>query len=138
MLSGLSFLVLGFADKVWNPALGAAFLAERPQFNVLRHGFGLEWFTDERFVLLGGIVEAGIGALLVSGLLTRVAILAMWVPFNLPVPFLPAVEMLGHLPIFGVMYLLLVYGAGGVRREARLPTEEEREARRPPRGREAA
>lgn len=121
VLSGLSFLVLGFADKVWNPALGAAFLAERPQFNVLRHGFGLEWFTDERFVLLGGIVEAGIGALLVSGLLTRVVILAMWVPFNLPVPFLPAVEMLGHLPIFGVMYLLLVYGAGAVGREARLP-----------------
>jgi hypothetical protein len=32
--------------------------------------------------------------------------------------------MLGHLPIFGIMYLLLVYGSGSPSRHARLPTEE--------------
>jgi hypothetical protein len=64
---------------------------------------------------------------LISGRLTRVVILGMWLPFNLTVPFLPPVEMLGHLPIFGIMYLLLVYGSGSPSRHARLPTEEERE-----------
>jgi NADH dehydrogenase len=49
--------------------------------------------------------------LLVSGILTRVVILGMWVPFNVGVPFLPPQELIGHLPIFGIMYLLFVDGA---------------------------
>jgi hypothetical protein len=56
------------------------------------------------------LVEGVIGVLLLSGLLTRVVILFMWVPFNLGTPFLPPQELLGHLPIFAIMYLLLVYG----------------------------
>jgi hypothetical protein len=39
-------------------------------------------------VLAAGLVEGTIGVLLISGLLTRVVILAMWVPFNLGIPFL--------------------------------------------------
>ena len=62
-------------------------------------------------MLLAGIVEGVIGVLLVSGLLTRVVILFMWVPFQLGVPFLPP-QLLGHLPIFAIMYLLLVHGPG--------------------------
>jgi hypothetical protein len=54
---------------------------------------------------------ATIGILLLTGVLTRVVILAMWVPFNLTVPLLPPIDLLGHLPIFGIMSLLLLYGA---------------------------
>jgi hypothetical protein len=116
VFSGRTAVVVGamgtalaaFYVALLNPDLGESFLAGRLQFNVLRP-LGI---SDQQFVLLGGVVEGSIGALLVSGLLTRVVILSMWVPFNLTVPFLPAVEMIGHLPIFGVMYLLLVYGAG--------------------------
>ncbi len=28
----------------------------------------------------------------------------MWVPFNLGIPFLPLQELLGHLPIFGIVW----------------------------------
>jgi hypothetical protein len=41
-----------------------------------------------------------------------VVILFMWVPFNVGVPFLPPQELIGHLPIFGIMYFLLVHSAG--------------------------
>ena len=127
LLSGLSFLMLGFADKVWNPDLGQSFLADHPGFNLPRQ-LGFSWFTDERFIMAAGIVEASIGALLLAGFLTRVVILGMWLPFNLTVPFLPPVEMIGHLPIFGVMYVLLVYGSGSAASGAHLPTEAERAA----------
>jgi uncharacterized membrane protein YphA (DoxX/SURF4 family) len=123
VLSGVSFLSLGLIDKMWTPHMGLAFLQEYPHFNVLRLA-GLQWATDDMFLLLAGCVETTVGALLISGRLTRVVILGMWLPFNLTVPFLPPEEMLGHLPIFGIMYMLLVYGSGSPSKHARLPTEE--------------
>jgi len=38
-------------------------------------------------------------------------IIAMWLPFNATVPFLPPQELLYHLPFFAIMYFLLVHGA---------------------------
>ncbi len=112
IITGLSIVAPALGEKLWNPELGAAFLAHHPEFNFLRTYLGLTWFTDERFVLVAGLAEAIIGILLASGLLTRVVILGMWLPFNAGLPFLPPQELLGHLPIFGIMYLLLVHSAG--------------------------
>jgi hypothetical protein len=78
----------------------------------MRTFLGQAWFTDELFVLAAGVAEGVIGILLISGLLTRVVIIGMWVPFNITVPFLPPTELLGHLPIFGIMYVLLVHSSG--------------------------
>lgn len=111
VLSGVSVVALALGEKIWNPDLGAAFMAEHPHFNLFRT-FGLADVSDDQFVLLSGLVEGTIGVLLISGLLTRVVILFMWVPFNLGTPFLPSQELIGHLPIFAVMYLLLIHGAG--------------------------
>jgi hypothetical protein len=36
----------------------------------------------------------------------------MWAPFHFGIPLLPSQELVGHLPIFGIMYLLPVHGAG--------------------------
>ncbi|MFO7170004.1 MAG: hypothetical protein DIU80_018430 [Chloroflexota bacterium] len=105
VLAGLSVAVLAFSEKLLNPDLGVAFLREYPHFNVART-LGLAWFTDERFVLAAGVVELAIGAALIAGVLPRLVIFAMFVPFNLTIPFLPATELLGHLPIFAVMYVL--------------------------------
>lgn len=112
VISGLAIIAPGLDEKVWNPTLGAQFLAQYPNFNFMRSVVGLQGFTDEYFVLAAGTVEATIGILLVSGLLTRVVILGMWLPFNIGVPFLPPQELIGHLPIFGIMYFLLVHSAG--------------------------
>ncbi|MEN9937461.1 MAG: hypothetical protein RLZZ387_4040 [Chloroflexota bacterium] len=108
LFAALSIVVLSFSEKLLNPGLGVAFLREYPHFNVARSlGFG--WFTDERFVLAAGIVELAIGAALMAGVLPRLVIFAMFVPFNLTIPFLPASEMIGHLPIFAVMYVLVFH-----------------------------
>ncbi len=110
--TGLSLVIVAFSEKLLNPELGEAFLREYSHFNFLRTFFGWTWLTDRLFGDLAGIVEAAIGILLMTGVLTRVVILAMWIPFNLTVPQLPPVELLGHLPIFGIMYVLLLYGSG--------------------------
>jgi uncharacterized membrane protein YphA (DoxX/SURF4 family) len=108
LLAGFSFVILAFTEKLLNPDLGVAFLREYPNFNVGRL-LGWTWFTDERFVLAAGMVELAVGAALISGVLPRLVIFGMFVPFNLTIPFLPPTELLGHLPIFAVMYVLMFH-----------------------------
>ena len=113
VITGVAIIAPALDEKIWNPALGAAFLVHHPGFNIIMQtSLGLGWFSNDWFVLAAGIVEALIGILLISGLLTRVVILGMWLPFNLGVPFLPPQELLGHLPILGIMYFLLVHSSG--------------------------
>lgn len=108
VLAGVTIAALAFTEKLLNPGLGLAFLRHYPQFNVPRL-LGLAWFTDERYIYAAGSVELIIGVALISGVLPRLVIIGMFVPFNLPVPFLPATEMIGHLPIFALMYVLLFH-----------------------------
>ena len=126
VLTGVAIVAPAFREKIWDPELAGAFLAHHPTFNFPHHYLGIGWLTDERFVLGAGIAEAVIGVLLISGLMTRLVIVAMWVPFNLTVPFLSPVELLGHLPIFAIIYVLLVHSAGIA------PGEQGREAKRLP------
>jgi hypothetical protein len=112
VITGAALIAPALSEKIWNPDLGAAFLASHPEFNFPRMFLGQAWFSDDLFVLTAGLIEATIGVLLISGLLTRVVILGMWVPFNVGIPFLPPQELLGHLPIFGIMYVLLVHSSG--------------------------
>jgi uncharacterized membrane protein YphA (DoxX/SURF4 family) len=110
--TGLAFIALALGEKIWDPELGRAFVADHPAFNFLHAIVSWDWFSDDLFVLLVGLTEATIGALLISGRLPRLVVLGMWAPFHLGIPLLPAQELVGHLPIFGIMYLLLVHGAG--------------------------
>jgi hypothetical protein len=106
--TGLALIAVACGEKLWNPDLGRAFLVTHPAFNFLHSTLGLTWFSDDLFVLMIGLTEATIGALLISGRLTRLVVLAMWLPFHLGIPLLPPQELIGHLPIFGIMYVLLV------------------------------
>jgi hypothetical protein len=124
--TGLALIGAALSEKLWNPALGAAFLGHHPMFNIIHTSLGQTWFSDDLFVLLAGVVEGTIGVLLVSGYLTRVVVLAMWLPFNLGIPFLPAQELMGHLPTLGAMYILLVCGPGSL-----MPAFSLRRFRRP-------
>ena len=110
---GISVLVLAFSEKLLNLRLGELFLAEYPKFNFLGWA-GINWFTDERFIFLVGIVETVAGFALIAGYLPRLVILALWIPFNLGIVFLPPQELIGHLPILAAMYVLLVRGTEGV------------------------
>ena len=111
VLSGLAIMAPALGEKLWNPRIAEAFLRQHPVFNFPHAFLGMSWMSDDLFTLAAGIFEFVIGALLISGFLTRVVIIAMWVPFNLTIPFLPPQELLWHLPFFGIMYFLLVHGA---------------------------
>jgi uncharacterized membrane protein YphA (DoxX/SURF4 family) len=105
--TGAAFIAVACGEKLWNPELGRAFVVAHPIFNFVQ-SLGVSWFSDDLFVLMIGLAEATIGALLISGRLTRVVVLGMWLPFHIGIPLLPSQELIGHLPIFGIMYVLLV------------------------------
>ena len=107
IFTGLSILWLAFSEKLLNPGLALAFLETRPEFNFMRL-LGFTWFSDEMFVYAAAAVEATVGVLLIAGVLPRIVILFMWVPFNITIPLLPPEELLGHLPILAVMYAVFL------------------------------
>jgi uncharacterized membrane protein YphA (DoxX/SURF4 family) len=111
VLTGLAIIAPALAEKIWNPRIAEAFLHQHPGFNFPHAFLRMTWVSDDLFILAAGVAELVIGALLISGFLTRVVIIAMWLPFNLTIPFLPPQELLWHLPFFGIMYFLLVHGA---------------------------
>jgi len=111
VMTGIAIMAPALSEKIWNPRIAEAFLHQHPAFNFPHAYLGMTWMSDDRFILAAGIFEFVIGVLLISGLLTRVVIIAMWLPFNVTIPFLPPQELLWHLPFLGIMYFLLVYGA---------------------------
>jgi len=126
---GVATIITGFTEKLWDRGLGLDFLATHP-FNVTAATpFPL---TDAQFVIGAGLAEVSLGALLVTGLFPRLAILAAWVPFNLAVPFLGVADVLGHLPIYGILLTILLCGNGaGFAATLRRETEPRRAARTP-------
>jgi uncharacterized membrane protein YphA (DoxX/SURF4 family) len=110
VLTGLAIAWLGFTEKLWNVPLGVAFL-ERYPFNFMP-ALGFGGFSNADFVVAAGFVEVAVGAVIASGLATRPVILVAWVPFNLTLPFMGWVELVGHLPMYGIMVVLLLWGGG--------------------------
>ncbi len=106
---GFATMLTGFTEKLWNRDLALAFLRDHP-FNVTAATpFPL---SDAQFIVVAGLAEVTLGALLITGLWPRAAILAAWVPFNLAVPFLGSADVLGHLPIYGIILAILLCGTG--------------------------
>lgn len=108
-LVGLALVVLAFTEKLARPALALSFLDRYPAFNLLR-AVGLE-VGDEAFVRLAGSVELLFGLLIISGALPQLTVLVAGVPFNVTLFFLGTEELIGHLPLYGAMLALLVYGS---------------------------
>ncbi len=108
ILTGVSIVVVAFTEKLWNLPMGLAFLAEH-HFNFFP-ALGMSAIGDKEFLLIAGTVELTFGLLLMSGAFVRLLILALWVPFNLTLPLLGWRELIGHLPIYGIMGLLLIWG----------------------------
>ena len=50
------------------------------------------------------------GLLLISGALPQAVVVIAGIPFNATLYFLGNVELMGHLPIYGTMLVLLVFG----------------------------
>jgi hypothetical protein len=108
VLTGIGIVVLAFTEKLWNVPMGVDFL-ERYPLNFFP-AIGFESVSDADFILIAGTVELTFGLLLISGAFVRLMTLILWVPFNLTLPFLGWRELVGHLPIYGVMALIVIWG----------------------------
>lgn len=91
-------------EKLLAPDLASAFLAMRPELNVLR-GLGV---ADGQFAYLAGVTELAIGAVIMAGWLTRPVMAIGALLFTVSLPLFGWLELLGHLPYYGAMLTLFI------------------------------
>jgi hypothetical protein len=113
---GVALIIVAFVEKLATPDFAVAFLADRPEFNIAQQvGIPL---SDLHFVRVAGSIEVLFGLLLISGALPQAAVLMAGVPFNATLLLLGVTELAGHLPIYGAMLVLLVFGSDPDLRDA--------------------
>ncbi|MGQ0815252.1 MAG: DoxX protein [Gemmatimonadota bacterium] len=129
VLTGIGIIFAALDEKLLNIPMALAFL-DSYEFNFFP-SIGLPEVSDRTFILMAGTMELTFGLLLISGAFVRLMILILWLPFNLTLPFLGWRELVGHLPIYGVMALLLIWGPGALQPAAEMVRGiEEREDER--------
>lgn len=112
-IAGATLILLAYTEKLARPELSLEFLDRYPAFNVLQvvgRSLGVE-VSDLAFVQFAGGVEILFGLLLISGAMPQLTVIAAGIPFNATLFFLGATELIGHLPIYGTMLAVLVYGS---------------------------
>ncbi len=107
--AGVALIVVAFVEKLANPEMALAFLGEHPELNVAQL-VGLP-LGDLEFARLAGAIEVLFGLLLISGALPQAIVLIAGVPFNATLWFFGTTELVGHLPVYGAMLVLLVLGS---------------------------
>jgi uncharacterized membrane protein YphA (DoxX/SURF4 family) len=112
---GTALIVVAFAEKLTDPDRAVAFLHDRPEFNILRE-VGLP-IGDLEFVRIAGCIEVLFGLLIISGALPQIGVVIVGIPINATLFFYGTTELAGHLPIYGTMLVLLVYGSDPELRE---------------------
>jgi hypothetical protein len=105
---GIGLTVVAFTEKLWNIPMGLAFLSEY-HLNFFPY-MGLPGIDDTRFLLIAGTVELLLGLMLIAGTYVRLMIIVTLIPFNLSLPFFGWRELVGHLPTYGILALLLLWG----------------------------
>jgi uncharacterized membrane protein YphA (DoxX/SURF4 family) len=103
---GLSFIVVAFTEKFANIPLAEAFLQQYPLNFTQALGIPL---PNEIFILMAGSVELIIGLWLAFGIFPREIVLLALVPINLTLTIFNWTELIGHLPIYGAMSVILIY-----------------------------
>lgn len=114
--AGVALIVVAFAEKLANPDMALEFLRDHPDLNVAQLiGIGM---SDLEFTRLAGGVEVLFGLLLISGALPQACVLVAAIPFNTALWFFGSTELVGHLPVYAVLLVLLVFGSDPRLREA--------------------
>ena len=109
LMSGSALIVLALTEKLLRPDLALVLLDDYPFLNIARL-VGVE-LPDLEFVRFAGTIELLFGLLIISGALPQIAVLVAGIPFNATLFFFGASELVGHLPVYGVMLALLIYGS---------------------------
>jgi hypothetical protein len=117
LMVGGALIFVAFQEKLADPQLARDFLHQQPDFNIADSLFGLGW-TNTEFIRVAGAMEVLFGLLLISGRMPQVMVVAVGIPFNATLYFLGTTELVGHLPVYGAMLTLLVFGSDPRLREA--------------------
>ena len=116
--TGIALGALAWTEKLIDPSLAIRFL-EMNQVNFMQ-ALGVHLFTDRVFVLCAGCTELIFALIFVLGLITRINTLALagfLVSSNLYFFFMGKtdeafLELSGHLPLFAVAIIFILYGGG--------------------------
>jgi hypothetical protein len=111
---GLSLIAVAFTEKFANMPLALAFLQEYPLNFTAAFGIPL---SNEVFVLCAGAVELLVGLWILLNIFPREIVLIAWVPINMTLTIFNWVELVGHLPIYGILAVLLLWTPGQENRE---------------------
>lgn len=106
---GVALIVVALSEKLTNPAISAEFLDRYPALDLFRL-IGLDLGPDA-FIRFAAAVEILFGLLIISGASPQAVVIVAGIPFNATLFFLDRSELIGHLPIYGAMLALLVYGS---------------------------
>lgn len=106
---GLALVVLAFSEKLLTPGLAAQLLEQYPEIDVFRI-LGIE-LAPEAYVRIAAITEVLFGLLLISGAAPQAVVVIASIPFNLTLLVFDRFELIGHLPVYGILLALLVYGS---------------------------
>jgi uncharacterized membrane protein YphA (DoxX/SURF4 family) len=106
---GIAFGAL--TEKLLDPGLANALLTERPYLNVVA-GLGV---SNGQFAYVAGLTELVIGLVIVSGQLTRPVMAIGAALFTITLPVFGWLELLGHLPYYGIMLTLFIAPSAGPR-----------------------
>ena len=90
----------------WSLTIAQSFLQQHPLNFTAALGIPM---SDATFALCAGSVELLVGLFVLFGLFPRVIILIAWLPFNLTLTIFDWVELIGHLPFYGALAVLLVW-----------------------------
>ena len=109
VFAGLALIIVAFREKLAYPDYAVDFLHHHAGLELSKE-LGLGWST-ETFVRVAGSIEVLFGLLLISGAMPQAIVLIAGVPFNATLYFFGEAELFGHLPIYGAMLVLLIYGS---------------------------
>lgn len=104
ILMGFGIAFTALTEKLLNEPLARSLLERYPQI-ALNRPVGL---PDEAFIWLAGAIELTIGLVIVSGQITRPVMAAGAAIFTMTLFVFGWPELLGHLPLYGIMLLLFV------------------------------
>jgi hypothetical protein len=109
---GLGLIIVAFTEKLANTPMALAFLRQFPVNFTPKFGIPM---SDETFILCAGAVELLVGLFLTFGIFQREIVLVAWVPINMSLSYFNwnAAELVGHLPIYGAMAVLLIWDPAG-------------------------
>jgi len=103
---GIALITVAFTEKLANPSLALSFLKQYPLNFTSALGIPM---SDELFALCAGSVELLVGLFILLGLFPRTIIVIAWLPFNLTLTIFDWIELVGHLPFYGALAVLLIW-----------------------------